>query len=287
MDGSARRQGENAALALRQRMRLGDDAIDLEAVASRCGAIVFRHRFGTVAPDGMYLFDGSDAVIVVNADKRPQRQRFTLAHELGHHELHRDRGPLQLVDFDASSNEGAGGFKDPDEVAANAFAAHLLLPRTALVQAIGPRRNRAVRVDDVVELVRRFRVSWETACWRLFNEHFIRRAEVEALLNQPRTATLAQHGIDDRHYELTGPGVPPELTLEAARLWAEWRITDARLAQILECSVGDALARMRAWDVEREDRARRAADAAEEALAAAGVDLSAIAAAAEVENDEA
>ena len=284
---SARRQGENAALALRQRLRLGDDAVDLEDIASRRKAIVFRHHFGPTAPDGMYLFDGRDAVIVINADKPSQRQRFTLAHELGHHELHRDRGPLQLVDVDALSSDGPGGVKDPDEVAANVFAAHLLLPHTALVQALGTKRNRAVTVDDVVELVRRFRVSWEMACWRLYNERFIRRAERERLLTLPRTATLARHGIDDRHYELNGPEVPSELALDAARLWTAWRITDDRLAQILECSVGDALARMEAWDVQREDRTRRAADAGAEALAAAGIDLSAIAAAAELEEDEA
>lgn len=286
MAGSAHLHGENAALALRQRLSLGNDAVDLEDIASRRRAVVFRHRFGANAPDGMYLFDGSDAVIVVNADKPAQRQRFTLAHELGHHELRRKRGPLQLVDVDALSTVGPQGVKDPDEIAANAFAAHLLLPRTALEQAIGDRRNRAVTADDVVELVRRFRVSWEMACWRLFNEDFIRRAERKALLAMPRTATLARHGIDDRHYDLKGPAVPPELALDAARLWAAWRITDERLAQILECSVGDGLALMEAWDIHREDRAQRAADAGSRALEAAGVDVSAIAAATELEDDE-
>lgn len=283
---AARLEGENAALALRQRLAVGDDAIDLEDVAARRGALVFRHPFGADAPDGMYVFDGTDAIVLVNASKPAQRQRFTLAHELGHHELHRVRGPLQLVDVDVSSTVGPGGVKDPDEVAANAFAAHLLLPRTTLVQAIGTRRNRGVTPDDVVELVRRFRVSWEAACWRLFNEGFVRRAEREQLLAVPRTATLARSGIDDRHYALQGPAVPPALALDAARLWAAWRITDERLAQILECSVGDALALMETWDVQREDRAQVAAAAGEQMLAAAGIDLAALAAAAELEDDE-
>jgi len=124
------------------------------------------------------------------------------------------------------------------------------------------------------------------ACWRLYNERIIRRAELDRLLTQPRAATLARHGIDDRHYELNSPDVPRELALHAARLWAAWHITDERLAQILECSVGDALARMEAWDVQREDRTQRAAEAGEEALNAAGIDLSAIAAAVELEDDE-
>lgn len=278
MAGStARLQGENAALALRQRLGLGDDAVDLEDVAAQRGALVFRHGFGAAAPDGMYAFDGRGAVIVVNADKRPQRQRFTLAHELGHHELHRVRGPMQVVDVDAASSVGPDGVNDPDEVAANAFAAHLLLPRTALAHAIGARRNREVTTEDVVDLVRRFRVSWETACWRLFNEGFVRKAERERLRGVPRTATLSRHGIDDRHYALHGPPVPSRLALDAARLWADWSIADERLAQILECSVGDALALMERWDVRRTDQSERAADAGEQALADAGIDLAALA----------
>jgi Zn-dependent peptidase ImmA (M78 family) len=281
----ARLEGENAALALRQRLSLGHDAVDLEDVAARRGALVFRKDFGIDAPDGMYVFDGKDAIVVVNASKLAQRQRFTLAHELGHHELHRVRGPMQLVDVDVTSSEGPGGVKDPDEVAANAFAAHLLLPRTAIEQTIGTRRNRQVTVDDLVDLVRRHRVSWEMACWRLFNEGFVRRAEREALLATPRTATLARRGIDDRHYALTAPAVPAAFALDAAQLWARWHITDERLAQILECSLPSALATMAEWEIRREDRREQAAEAGEAALAAAGIDVRAIAAAAELEDD--
>lgn len=258
---SALLDGENAALALRQRLGLGDDAVDLETVAAQRGALVFRHPFGGDAPDGMYVFDGEDAVIVVNAGKPPQRQRFTLAHELGHHELHRHRGPTRIVDADVASTTGPDGVKDPDEVAANAFAAHLLLPRTALEQTLGTRRNRQVTAEVLVELVQRFRTSWEMACWRLYNERFIRRTDREQLLAAPRTATLAAHGIDDGHYELTGPAIPSELALSAARLWANWHVTDERLAELLELPVDDALALMDAWDVQRADRARAAADA--------------------------
>jgi Zn-dependent peptidase ImmA (M78 family) len=283
---SALLAGENAALALRQRLALGDDAVDLEAVAAQRDALVFRRPFGDDAPDGMYAFDGEHAVIVVNAAKPPQRQRFTLAHELGHHELHRVRGPTRIVDADVWSTTGPDGVKDPDEVAANAFAAHLLLPRTGIEQTLGSRRNRQVTVDVLVELVQRFRVSWEMACWRLYNERFVRRADREQLLAAPRTATLAAHGIDDRHYALSGPAVPSELALAAARLWASWHITDERLAELLELPVGDALALMDSWDVQHDDRGRRAADLGEQMLAEAGIELTELVANASHLDDE-
>lgn len=288
MRNAAVQEGANAALALRQRLSLGDDAADLEGIATRRDALVFRHHFGANAPDGMYVYDGEVAMIVVNAAKPPQRQRFTLAHEIGHHELHRVRGPMQLVDVDVNATTDASGAKDPDEVAANAFAAHLLLPRTALEQLLGDKRNSQVTELDLVEIVRRYRVSWSTACWRLYNEEFIRRSRCDTLLAVRRTALLAPHGIDDQHYALDGPAIPPELASKAAQLWARWDITDERLAQILERSVADTMVLMDEWDVERDDRARDAADAGERALEAAGLDLPAIAAmAAELDDEDA
>lgn len=284
--GAARQGGENAALALRQRLDLGNDAVDLEDVAAQRDVLVFRHAFGPSAPDGMYLYDGQHALIVINASKPAQRQRFTLAHELGHHELHRVRGPMRVLDVDATNTLGPDGIKDPDEVAANAFAAHLLLPRTALVHALGTKRNRQVTDADLVDLVRRFRVSWEMTCWRLYNENLIRASAREQLMGVNRTATLARNGIDDRHYALRGPAVPTSLAVDAAQLWAQWHITDERLAQILDIEVPAALKLMETWNIEREDRGHAAADAGEQALADAGIDLAAIAAAAAAFEDD-
>lgn len=282
----ARLAGENAALALRQRLRLSDDGIDLEEVAAQRDVAVFRHGFGENAPDGMYLFDGEDAIIVVNETKPAQRQRFTLAHELGHHELHRRGGPVQLVDLDVYATEAPEGQKDLDEVAANAFAAHLLLPRTAIEQVLGSRRNRQVDVVDLVELIRRHRVSWEMALWRMQNERFIRNADRERLAAMPRRATLAPHGIDEMHYALRGRTVPISLALDAARLWSHWHLSDDRLAQILELPVRDALTLMDEWDLQRDDRRQKAADAGEAALAEAGIDLAEIAAAIPLLDDD-
>jgi len=135
--------------------------------------------------------------------------------------------------------------------------------------------------------VRRFRVSWEMICWRLYNEDFIRNGERERLSGVNRTATLAQNGIDEDHYALHGPAVPTSLAVDAAQLWAQWHLTDERLAQILDVDTSTALAMMQAWNIEREDRGEDAADAGEQTLADAGIDLAAIAAAAAaLEDDE-
>ena len=79
-----------------------------------------------------YIKDGV-GIIGVNALHHPNRQRFSAAHELAHHELHAeviqkavhvDKGFRVLLRDDVSS-QGI----DPLEIDANAFAASAALPQ--------------------------------------------------------------------------------------------------------------------------------------------------------------
>lgn len=74
--------------------------------------------------------DGKRAVIGVNAKHSSHRQRFTIAHELGHYLLHRGR-PM-IVDKTVRVNrrdQTSSMATDREEIEANAFAAELLMPR--------------------------------------------------------------------------------------------------------------------------------------------------------------
>lgn len=283
----ARQAGENAALALRHRLGLGADAADLDAIAERLGVLVVRHPFGENGLDGMYTWDGRTGIIGVNTSLRPGRRRFTLAHELGHHELHRFRGPQELADANVSSDRAAGGGKDPDEVAANSFAAHLLLPREGLLATVGDARNSRVGPEQVVALVARYRVSWEMSCWRLNNEGVIRPADRKRLLGPGvgRTATLAQHGINTSEHG-NGPALPARFVSSAVKLWQDWCLSDERLAQVLETDVDGALRLMADWEIVRLDRAEAGAERGAAALVAAGVSAEDILGDLELDDDE-
>lgn len=282
----ARLRGENAALALRQRLDLGYDEANLTAIAGQRGLLVIQHDFGADHPDGMYIFDGTDGLAVINTAKQPRRQRFTFAHELAHHELHRLRRQGPIVDIDIYSTTGPDGAKDLDEVEANSFAAHLLLPRQAILSAIDVRRNGQVTIEDVVELVSRYRVSWEMVCYRLHNEDLIRPIDRDRLKAEPRILTLQAHGISDTYYDLGGPDLPAPLVTGAARLWADWVITDERLAQILETSTADALEHMASSGIERRSVAEQELEAGAEQLIEAGVDLGALVAELAVDDED-
>jgi len=88
--------------------------------------------------------------IVVNKATAPTRMVFTIAHELGHFEMHRDwaRSEKYRVLPRRDSYEGA---KPPEEQEADAFASHLLVPRAVL--------RRYKDIASIPELARMFCVS--------------------------------------------------------------------------------------------------------------------------------
>ncbi len=117
---------------------------------------------------GMASIRDGVKIIGVNSLHHPNRQRFTLSHELGHlllHEdelldtVHLDKGSLYR---DSISSQGI----DSLEREANAFASELLMPEPLVAAALGPR----VDIEDdetVAKLARKFRVSVAAMHYRL------------------------------------------------------------------------------------------------------------------------
>lgn len=92
-----------------------------------------------------------------NADEHPTRQRFTMAHELGHVMLgHVKPGEPAWRDMTFNS------YNDINEIAANAYAAELLMPEARL-------REYAELTDDVAQLAGTFGVSPSAVTNRLRN----------------------------------------------------------------------------------------------------------------------
>lgn len=120
---------------------------------------------------GMALVKDSVAIIGVNALHHPNRQRFTMAHELGHHVLHSehlqgsahvDKG-FSVLMRDGVTSQGTDGL----EIAANAFASELLIPEARLAAAVDLASFDIDDVERLQALARRFKVSPSAMQYRL------------------------------------------------------------------------------------------------------------------------
>ncbi len=116
---------------------------------------------------GVLVRNGDRAVIGVNREHHPNRQRFSIAHEIGHFVLHKgdtyiDKG--YRVHFrDLESGSGT----KREEMAANAFAAALLMP-DAWVREAFYQQPFDLTEDDVLEmLAEQFKVSTLAMTYRL------------------------------------------------------------------------------------------------------------------------
>jgi Zn-dependent peptidase ImmA (M78 family) len=115
-----------------------------------------------------YIREGM-AIIGINTLHAPNRQRFTLAHELAHVRLHRlllqqavhvDRGSLRRDGLAAAG-------VDATEIEANTFAAELLMPESLLKAALEGRSVDLEDDDAVATLAKRFKVSEAAMRFRL------------------------------------------------------------------------------------------------------------------------
>ncbi|EGQ8008887.1 TPA: ImmA/IrrE family metallo-endopeptidase [Vibrio parahaemolyticus] len=92
---------------------------------------------------GRLHHDGNRWVINVNSLHHPRRQRFTIAHELGHYFLHRSS---QQGYEDATFHRGRA--YSEKELEADNFAGALLMPKDEFKDYV---RNSSNRIDDIAE----------------------------------------------------------------------------------------------------------------------------------------
>jgi Zn-dependent peptidase ImmA (M78 family) len=144
--------------------------VPVERIAKALGASV-RYAPLDDALSGMaYIKDGVP-VIGVNSLHHPNRQRFTIAHEIAHLVLHRDYITAAVhVDttFVLNRDEKAATGTDALEIDANAFAAELLMPADLLREAV---YEEADLEDEaaVAAIARKFKVSTAALQNRLLN----------------------------------------------------------------------------------------------------------------------
>jgi len=154
-----------------EELRIKTAPIHVDKIAKTLGAVL---RFSPLDEElsGMIFIKDGIPVIGVNALHHPNRQRFTIAHEIGHLVMHRDRMSEQVhVDKqfrvlmrDSTSATGSEAI----EVEANQFASELLIPSFLF----DPSKITPSDIDDDAQLdvlAKKFRVSRQMLEYRISN----------------------------------------------------------------------------------------------------------------------
>jgi Zn-dependent peptidase ImmA (M78 family) len=129
-----------------------------QALGSDVSGVLIRHEDRTL--------------LGVNSAHHPRRQRFTIAHELGHLVLHPGRPYAVDSTVTLNSRKDLSSLAtDQQEIAANKFAAELLMPERMIRSAVRALASpRVPNEDQILErLAREFEVSVEPMSFRLIN----------------------------------------------------------------------------------------------------------------------
>jgi Zn-dependent peptidase ImmA (M78 family) len=169
----ARRKARELAREIIRERDIDQPPINVEDIAHAHAIEILRHRFE--GPEsGFALRDNNRRFIGVNTQTSRRRQRFTIAHELGHLLLH--KGKQIIVDqavlrVDLRNRVSSMG-TDIEEIEANTFAAALLMPERIVSRYV----TRSIQTNGdisreglIVELAKTFDVSAEAMGYRLIN----------------------------------------------------------------------------------------------------------------------
>ena len=146
-------------------LKIEEPPVDMDAVIAYVSkdrsASIRLERHGFIDKvSGAHMSKGDRHLIAYNRDHHPHRQRFTIAHELGH---------LILEHADLRNNEDDYASRNPEETAANKFAAEILAPLEFL------KKDFDAGIRDVKALAQRYKVSEEMMWWRIMDTGLLKR----------------------------------------------------------------------------------------------------------------
>lgn len=140
---------------------------NIEKLVEAIGAEVRSFGDDSDKLSGFAFHQNGQKIIGINSTESPQRQRFTIAHELGHLFLHRDKkiNYDRVMGFMMFRDEHSSNGTDRSEIEANTFAAELLMPSSQIrkdlahlgsIDLMNPDANNSQKIKT---LAKKYRVS--------------------------------------------------------------------------------------------------------------------------------
>jgi Zn-dependent peptidase ImmA (M78 family) len=156
------------ALRLLRECSIHRPPVRVEVIAKHLGAVL---RYEPFEDDvsGVLFRDRQSTTIGVSSLHHPNRQRFTIAHEIGHLVLHEMEVHVDKGYRVALRNSISSQAVDPHEIEANRFAAELLMPVHFLRADLQSFMHDMEDDSELRELARKYRVSTQAMAYRLGN----------------------------------------------------------------------------------------------------------------------
>ncbi len=221
-------EGRSRAAEFRSTYHLGDqplgDLITLVEQTVKCDVAVLN----TTGQDehGLSMRDPDRGVVFIGIarTRNPMRQRSTLAHELAH---------VLFEDWDGSQGDELGT-RSLQEVRADTFARHLLVPETGVKNFIGS--GRVLTETDLSNIVQRFLVSPAMAAIALYNCGYISETRKSRWKGLSTAQVANRHGWIDQYESMqreSDRSRPPQQLLARAVVGYEEGVLSAQVVATL------------------------------------------------------
>lgn len=224
----------------RQRLGLGTGPLTRlrEILEDEYGIRVFaiglpRHIAGLFA-----VAEPVGACIVFNSKHPRERQRWTLAHELGHFLMHRNSS--EVTAMEASRGR--------DERLAESFAGAFLMPEDGLVrrfQSARRSKNGAFTAVDLLQLAATYEVSAQAMAIRLEDARLVASGWWDGLIARGLRVQDAKEEIGLLSEQADSQLLPVRIQYLAVEAFLEGQLSEGRLARTLNCDRVTARDRVR------------------------------------------
>lgn len=161
-----------------ERFNVSTPPIQIKSIAEKFHINVTTHNLSDDV-SGILIIKGKTVMIGYNPNHSRLRQRFTIAHELGHYVLNHQRDGLFVDKINKPKNDFAVFFRNNEsstgeyqqEVEANAFAAELLMPEHIVIEKV---EQYGLDLSDeneetIIFLANLFEVSKQAMSFRIGN----------------------------------------------------------------------------------------------------------------------
>lgn len=247
MNGEA--QGRAAAVQFRADHHLGVQPLgDLVAIIEQATGIDVAVIDASPDEHGLTIRDPKLDVVFIGVARthKPMRQRSTLAHELGH------------VLFTSWTDNGTTNLSErtPDEIRADAFARHLLVPIEGLQELIGEHES----MTEVVlsNVVQRFLVSPQIAGIAMHQAGYIDEAAKQKWMTLTAPTLASRFGWSDQYRALQADAdqrrAPQRLLARAVKGFVEGVVSMQTIATLRGVTLEAAETELREAGIERINR---------------------------------